>query len=197
MRSKIFVAVTLILDIIVIILAMKTCNEPEPVIIRETILDTVTIMEPVPADTFTIDSLTLVIGDLSRKLKSAEGDTTVRIVHDTVTNTVTVMLPVTQKHYSYRDTAEIWISGYSATLDSFKVVNRTEKLQAACKQPKCTFNVEAGLDAIITDNKIVPAVSLQGSVTIKTRYRIRCGAGVGYQGAPKAFMYAGFSYVIK
>lgn len=37
---------------------------------------------------------------------------------DTVRDTVTVMVPITQKLYSFEDNANLWISGFNVTIDS-------------------------------------------------------------------------------
>lgn len=68
------------------------------------VTDTVRIIEPMPADTIILTQYIYVV------------DT----VHDTIHGDIPsfVMVPRKQLHYSFRDTADVWVSGYYPKLDS-------------------------------------------------------------------------------
>lgn len=114
-------------------------REEEVVVRIDTLLmiDTVVVERPVVRDSIVVQTIT-------RHL----------VVHDTVRITepdsVTVEVPIEQKHYETEDYAA-WVSGYEARLDSLKLLRPTviiEKEIIRKKPPNrwgCTVGVGAGL----------------------------------------------------
>lgn len=121
-------------------------------------------------------------------------DTT--IIHDTVF----VFVPISHHHYHYPDTADIWISGYNAKIDSavfnFKTVIKTEYVPRY-EQKAFEFGIEAGLGANLYEDRLVPELRLDAVLNIRRHSKLKLGFGTNYYGGMKPFAHCGISVIIK
>ncbi len=169
----------------IFLLSPSRCSRDEIEIKHETIVVRDTVVKPTTCYVSTHQVDTLLVSHL---------DTTV--IHDTVF----VFVPITQHHYHYPDTADIWISGYNAKIDSaafnFKTVFKTEYV-TRLEQKTFEFGVEAGLGATLYADRLVPELHLDAMLDIRRRARLKLGFGTNYDNGTKPFMHCGMAFIIK
>lgn len=170
----------------IFLLAPSRCKWEKIVVKHDTIIIKDTIIKPSTCYISTRQVDTILVSEL---------DTTV--IHDTLF----VYVPISHYHFHYPDTADIYVSGYNTKVDSAffhfttSVVYNTIEVPAQPKKIK--FGLEAGLDAVIIDRRLVPNLYLDAGLTIRQKARFKIGIGSSYDNGVKAFMHGSVTYIIK
>lgn len=142
-------------------------NHPEETatsseIIRETFIDTIPYYEPTPRDS-------LIVRYETKKLKTADTDSLQSTGEAFMPDSISVEIPITQKMYA-DSTYQVWVSGYSPTLDSLRVfpkrevITITNTLTQKEKQKRWGLSVGAGM-TMNTRKEIQPGIFIGVSYT--------------------------------
>lgn len=136
--------------------ATKTCPPPnvriDTLVIRDTIRDTIPV-------------------EKVRYVTRIERDTTLKVIHDTVTNVVYVEVPIEKTQYK-SDAYDLWIEGYRARLLSIDVfretlyIDRTETHTIKTK-PRWGLGVHVGYGYNFND-KLTPYIGVGVQYNILT-----------------------------
>ena len=81
------------------------------------------------------------------------------VIHDTVTNTDTIYVPIIQKEYA-TENYRAWVSGYNAALDSIDVFPKTVYITKRQPASRWGFGVTAGYG--IGRNGLSPYIGIGG-----------------------------------
>ena len=120
--------------------------------------------------------------------------------NDTVHDTITAMIPITQKHFVYEEQGEFWVSGFATTIDStvFYTQHEVHYIDNTPPVKALSLTLETGVSAILADKRFAPAVYAEGGVLLWRRCKVSAGFGVAYnEAAAHGFMYGKIAYVIK
>lgn len=170
----------------IFLLSPSRCKRIETNVKHDTCYIVDTVIKPVTCYVSTTHVDTVLVSQL---------DTT--LIHDTLF----VYVPVKQHHYHYPDTADFYVSGYNAKLDSvffhFKTSVIHETVEVPIQQRPLKFGLEAGINATLTDNKLIPGIYLDAGVSIRQRVKVKFGLGVNYDNGPKSFLHSQVTYVMK
>jgi len=125
---------------------------------------------------------------------------TIAVHGDTIHDTIIARIPMTQKHYVYTDTAEIWASGFNLNIDSavFYTRHETHLIDNTPPVKAVTLTLETGVEGVLAEKNFVPALYAEGGVLLWRRVKVSAGFGVAYnETAAHGFMYGKIAYVIK
>ena len=111
-----------------------------------TIYDTLVYREPIPKD-----SVILRYKTISVPVTYID---TLQVIRDSIS----VSLPISQKHYADSTSYDVWISGYEPCLDSIKVYNKVEQITIKEKQKKWSIGIQGGIG--VTPKSVQPYVGI-------------------------------------
>ena len=98
--------------------------------------------------------------------------------NDTITDTVYAEIPLTQKHYCYPDTLDMWITGYGVSVDSLIVQQHHEAHYTNTITDKGKwFNCYIGTDLNYLFNNWNYSLYFEANATIRKRATIGAKAG--------------------
>lgn len=119
--------------------------------IRDTIVDTITVVTPVAVDSVVTRYKVV-------NVERVKDTTIVNEVSEVVFDTIRIQLPIESKHYT-AESYDAWVSGYEPSLDSIKVYQREVKP----KQSRWSIGLQGGVG--MTPRGVQPYV----------------GVGIGYK----------------
>ena len=139
---------------------------PQQESIHDTIVKVDTMSIIMPADTITYTILKPV----------HVHDTSVIVQHDSVF----VMLPYEQHHFSIPDTFDVWYSGYDSRIDSVKYYNRTTTIEIhdVVEKPQSWFVLYGGAGADWFDEGFAYRMFLEAEATIGKKVKLSADGGV-------------------
>lgn len=120
--------------------------------------------------------------------------------HDTVIDTIIAQIPMTQKHYVYPDTAELWVTGFNTSIDSavFYTHHETHYIDNTPPERAVRLTLETGIEGIYVDDRFTPALYAEGGLLLWRRVKLSAGFGVSYTDkATKGIVYGKIAYQIK
>lgn len=137
---------------------------PEEIEHRETYIDTIPYRMPVPVDSCVIRYVTDTLPLAGASEYALKRDTTA-LVEKSVTDSATVIIPITQKVYE-DSLFRAYVSGYHPALDSIEIYRKSETIyiRSPTKPKRWSVGIHAGLG--LTPNNIQPYIGIGVSYNI-------------------------------
>ncbi len=150
---------------VIVVMSFKTCRQATTdtyeVIERDTIVDTIPYLVPVPKDSFVVRTITEKVPVLDTLLTVPDSsDLVVSVDNDSAT----VNIPITQKVYE-DSTYRAYVSGYRPALDSIFIFRPTERIYIRSPTKAKRFNVGLQCGYGMTPKGFQPYIGLGISVT--------------------------------
>ena len=141
-------------------------TNPQTEVVYDTIVKVDTMSIIMPADTITHTILKPV----------HVHDTSVIVQNDSVF----VMLPYEQHHFSMPDTMDVWYSGIDSRIDSVKYYNRTTTIEIhdVVEKPQPWFALYGGAGADWFDEGFAYRMFLEAEATIGKKIKVSANGGV-------------------
>lgn len=151
---------------IIVVLSFKTCKHVQydtyEVVERDTIVDTIPFLVPVPKDSFVVRTITEKVPVLDTlQIMPDSSDLIVSVDNDTAI----VNIPITQKVYE-DSTYRAYVSGYRPALDSIFIFRPTERIYIRSPTKVKRFNVGLQCGYGMTPKGFQPYIGLGISATI-------------------------------
>lgn len=163
-KAIVILSILLIVSLVANLAYYIRDGPPEEKEHRETYIDTIPYRVPVPVDSCVIKYVTDTLPLAGASEYALIGDTTA-LVEKSVTDSATVIIPITQKVYE-DSLFRAYVSGYHPALDSIEIYRKSETIyiRSPTKPKRWSVGIQAGLG--LTPNNIQPYIGVGVSYNI-------------------------------